>query len=83
MRNNSNKIILSSQTLKDIEHIYKDVEGYDMSYDELKKLCRKSREEDYNYLCIDTSKKKEQGRYCICNESKKRYIEAIPQTKAF
>ena len=40
IRNNSNKIILFNQTLKDIEHIYRDVAGYDMSYDELKELCR-------------------------------------------
>ena len=39
--------------------------------------------EDNNYLCIDGSEKREQGRYCICNESKKLYIEATPQTKAF
>ena len=27
--------------------------------------------------------KKDQGKYCICNESKKTYIEATPQTKPF
>ena len=75
IRNNSNKIILFNQTLKDIEHIYRDVAGYDMNYDEFKELCRKSWEEDYNYLCIDRFKKKGQGKYCICNESKKTYIE--------
>ena len=35
-RNNSNKIILFNQTLKDTEHIYRDISGYDMSYDEFK-----------------------------------------------
>ena len=74
IRNNSNKIILFDQTLKDIEHIYRDVAGYDMNYDEFKDLCRKSWEEDYNYLRIDRSKKRDQGRYCICNESKKKRI---------
>ena len=83
IRNNSNKIILFNQTLKDIEHIYRDVAGYDMKYDEFKDLCRKSWEEDYNYLYIDRSKKRNQGRYCICNESKKAYIEATPATKPF
>ena len=83
IRNNSNKIILFNQTLKDIEHIYRDVAGYDMNYDEFKELCRKSWEEDYNYLCIDRCKKRDQGRYYICNESKKTYIEATPQTKPF
>ena len=33
IRNNSNKIILFNQTLKDIEHIYRDVAGYDTNYD--------------------------------------------------
>ena len=83
IRNNNNKIILFNQTLKDIEHIYRDVAGYDMNYDEFKDLCRKSWEDDYNYLCIDRSKKRDQGRYCICNESKNTYLEATPQTKPF
>ena len=83
IRNNSNKIILFNQTLKDIEHIYRDVAGYDMNYDEFKDLCREPWDEDYNYLYIDRSKKTDQGRYCICNESKKTYIEATPQTKPF
>ena len=83
IRKNSNKIILFNQTLKDIEHIYRDVAGYDMDYNEFKELCRKSWEDEYNYLCIDRSKKRDQGRYCICNESKNTYLEAIPQTKPF
>ena len=33
IRKNSNKIILFNQTLKDIEHIYRDVAGYDTNYD--------------------------------------------------
>ena len=53
IRNNSNKIILFNQTLKDIENIYRNVAGYGMNYDEFKDLCRKSWEEDYNYLYID------------------------------
>ena len=57
IRNNSIKIILFNQTLKDIELIYGVVAGYDMNYDEIKELCRKSWEEDYNYLYIDRSKK--------------------------
>ena len=71
IRKNSNKIILFNQTLKDIEHLYRDLAGYDMIYDEFKDLCRKSWEEDYNYFYIDRSKKRDQGKYCNCNESKK------------
>ena len=83
IRNNSNKIILFNQTLKDIENIYRDVGGYDMIYDEFKELCRKSWEDEYNYLCIDRSEKRDQGRYCICNESKNTYTECIPEKKPF
>ena len=54
-----------------------------MNYDGFKDLCRKSWEEDYNYLYIDRFKKRDRGKYCICNESKKTYIEAIPETKLF
>ena len=60
IRNNSNKIILSNQTLKDFENIYRDVGGYDMSYNEFEHFCRKSWEEERNYLCIDRSKKRDQ-----------------------
>ena len=59
IRNISNKIILFNQTLKDIEHIYRDVAGYDMNYDEFKELCRKSWEEDYNYLFVLIDLKRE------------------------
>ena len=48
IRNNSNKIILFNQTLKYIDYIYRDVAGCDKSYDEIKQLCRKTWEEDYN-----------------------------------
>ena len=83
IRNNSNKIILFNQTLKYIELIYRDVAGYDMNYDEFKDLCRKSWEDDYNYLSIDRSKKRDQVKFCICNESKNTFLEATPQTKPF
>ena len=72
IRNNSNKIILFIQTLKDIEHIYRDVAGYDMNNDEFKELCRKSWEEDYNYLCIDRSKKKIKENIVFVMKAKKR-----------
>ena len=39
-RNNSNIKIPFQQTLKDVQHIYRDIAGVDMSYDEFKELCR-------------------------------------------
>ena len=83
IRNNSNKTILFNQTIKDIEHIYTDVAGYDMSYDEFEELCRKLWKDVYNYLCIDRFKKRDRGRYCVCNGNKNTYIDCTPQTKAF
>ena len=55
---NSNKIVLFNQTIKD--NIYRGVGGFDMSYNEFEYSCRKSWEEDYVYLCIDKSKKRDQ-----------------------
>ena len=52
-----------------------------MSYDEFKKICRKPREEEYKYLVIDRSKKRDQGSYCFGSESKNTFIECSPETK--
>ena len=79
IRNNSNKIILFNQTLKDIEHIYRDVAGSDMNYDEIENHGKKI---ITIFILIDL-KKRDQGKYCTCNESKKTYTEATPQTKPF
>ena len=83
IRNNSDKIVLFNQTLKDIENIYIDVAGYDMSYDDFKDLWRKSWEDDCNYLCIDISKKRDQEKYYLCNEGKNTFIGSTPETKPF
>ena len=53
IRNNSKIIILFQQTLKDVEIIYRDIAGFDMSYDEFKNLRRESWKEKYNYLSIN------------------------------
>ena len=54
-----------------------------MNYDEFKESCRKSWEEDYNYLCIDRSKKRDQGKICICNESKKNIYRSNTSDETF
>ena len=48
----------------------RDVGGYGVNYDDFKQLCRKSLEEENKYICIDRFKIADQGRYCICNETK-------------
>ena len=54
-----------------------------MNYDDFKELCRKSWEAGYNYLCIDRSKKRDQGRYSFYNEGKTTYTECTPETEPF
>ena len=82
IRNNSDRLILFKQTLRDIQNMYYDIGAYDMNYDEFKELCHKAWDEKYNYLCIDITKKNE-GKYRIFNESKTTYVECIPETEAF
>ena len=83
IRNNSNIIILFQQTLKDVEHIYRDIAGFDMSYDEFKSLCREAWKEKYNYFIINRLEDKNGSKYQLCNESNPNYMIFNPQTDPF
>ena len=83
IRNNSNIIILFQQTLKDVEHIYRDIAGFDMSNDEFKSLCREAWRDNYNYLLINRLEDKNGSKYMICNESNPQYQVFNPQTDPF
>ena len=83
IRNNSDRIILFKQTLRDVQSMYYDIGAYDMKYDEFKEMCHKAWDERFNYLCIDMTKNKNDGKYRIFNESKTIYIECIPETNPF
>ena len=83
IRNNSNIIILFQQTLKDVENIYRDIAGFDMSYHEFKALCREAWNRKHNYLMINRHTDKDKGRYSILNESNEQVKVFIPQTKPF
>ena len=74
IRNNSDRLILFKQTLRDVHSKYYDGEAYDMKHDEFKKMCHKAWSERFNYLCIDKTKKTD-GKYRVFNESKTTYIE--------
>ena len=80
VRNNSNIIILFQQTLKDVEHIHRDISCFDMSYEEFKSLCREAWNEKFNYLLINRLEDKNGSRYRICNESNPNYKIFNPQT---
>ena len=83
IRNNSDRLILFKQTLRDVQSMYYDIGAYDMKYDDFKEMCHKAWNEGYNYLCIDMTKNKNEGKYCIFNESKTTYIECICETNPF
>ena len=80
VRNNSNIIILFQQTLKDVEHIHRDISGFDMSYEEFKSLCREAWNEKFKYLLINRLEDKNGSRYRTCIESNRNYKIFIPQT---
>ena len=83
IRNNSDRLILFKQTLRDVQSMYYDIGAYDMTHDEFKEMCYKAWDEKYNYLCIDMTKNKNEGKYRIFNESKPTYIECICETNPF
>ena len=82
IRNNSDGLILFKQT-GDVQSMYYDIGAYDMKYDEFKQICHKAWSERFNYLCIDMTKDKNDGKYRIFNESKNTYIECICEIEAF
>ena len=63
--------------------MYYDIGAYDIQYDEFKEMCHKPWDEKFNYLCIDMTKNKNDGKCLIFNESKNTYIECICETEAF
>ena len=83
IRNNSDRLILFKQTLRDVQSMYYDIGAYDMNYDEFKLMCHKAWDEEYNYLCIDVTRNKNEGKYRIFNESKTTYIDCIPESEPF
>ena len=83
IRNNSDRLILFKQTLRDVQSMYHDIGALDMIYDEFKEMCRVAWSEKLNYLCIDMTKNKNDGKYRIFNESKTTYIDCVPETKPF
>ena len=83
IRNNSDRLILFKQTLRDVHRMSYDIGAYDIKYDEFKEMCHKAWSERYNYLCIVMNKNRDNGKYRIFNESKTTYIDCIPETEPF
>ena len=54
-----------------------------MRYEKFKELSRTSWGENYKDPCIDRSKKRDRGRFCVSKKNKNTYREYIPETKPF
>ena len=50
IRNNSDRLTLFKQTLRDVQSMYHDIGAFDMIYDEFKEICRTAWGEKFNYL---------------------------------
>ena len=83
IRNNSDRLILFKQTLRDVQSMYYDIGAYDKKYNEFKEMCHKAWSERFNCLCIDMAKNKNEGKNGFFNESKNQYMECICKTEAF
>ena len=57
--------------------------GYDTRNDEDKQFCGKSWAEEYNSLCIDRSRKRDQRRYWVFSENKNTYINVLQKQRLF
>ena len=83
IRNKSDQLILFKQTPRDVQSMYHYIGAFDMIYDEFKEMCRVAWSKNFNSLCIDITKNKNEGNYRIFNESKNTYIDCICETEAF
>ena len=83
IRNNSDRLILFKQTIRDVQSMYYDIGTYEMKYDEFREMSHKSWSERFNYFRIDMTKSKNEGKYRFFNESKSIHIECIPESEPF
>ena len=83
IRNNCDRLILFKQTLRGVQSMYYDIAAFDIVLSEFKEMCRKAWGEKFNYLCIDITKNKNEGKYRIFNKNKNTYFECICDSGAF
>ena len=82
IRNNSSVLCIFSQSRRDLQSLYNDIAGFDMSYKERVEFCRKAWSETYNYIQVERFKPINM-RYSVRNIEKGQYIRCIPETKPF
>ena len=60
---NANFICLFPQDLKNLNHIFDDHVGSDMTKEEFRQLCKASWEKQHGFVIIDLTSKKNNGKY--------------------
>ena len=83
IRNNSDRLILFKQTLRDGQSMYYDIGAYDMKYDELKEMCHKTWSEKFNYLCIIWLKTKMKVNIVFSMKAKPITLNAFPEANLY
>jgi len=63
IRENANFLCIFPQDGKNISHIYQDHVATDMPLDEFKSFCRTAWAEPYNFITIDLTSDRNNGRY--------------------
>ena len=63
IRENANFIYLFPQDLKNLNHIFNDHMGSDMTREEFRQLCKTAWEKQHGFVIIDLSSKKHNGKY--------------------
>ena len=63
IRENANFICLFAQDLKNLNHIFDDHVGSDMTKEEFRQLCQTAWEKQHRFVIIDLSSKKNNGKY--------------------
>ena len=63
IRENANFICLFPQDLKNLNHIFEDHVGSDMTKEEFRQLCKVAWEKQHWFVFIDLSSKKHNGKY--------------------
>ena len=63
IRENTNFICLFPQDLKNLNHIFDDHVGSDMTKEEFTQLCKTAGEKQHGFVIIDLSSKKNSGKY--------------------
>ena len=83
IRNNSDRIILFKQTLRDVQSMYHDIGAFDMIYDEFMEIGRVASSEKFTYLCIDIAKIKKKVNIVFSTKVKLHISIVFPKLNLF